>query len=423
MGVMRRREFLRRGALAAGAASWQARGLSAAVDSPRVVVIGAGFAGGACALQLRRVNPSLHITLIDPDLRYVTCPMSSAVLVDLRSMGSITVTRAGMRRAGVHYRGERVTAIDPGKRRVRLSGGGEIGYDRLVVAPGIRLLFGTPEGYDAAAALRMPHAWQAGAQTQLLAAQLHSMSDGGTVAISVPTGLMRCPPGPYERASLIAHWLKQHRPRSKVLLFDANNQFPRQDLFTAAWQELYPGMIEWIPPAEGGAVMRVDVRTSTLYTASGAHRVALANIIPPQAPGQLALDAGLASGHGWCPVKPASFESELMDNVHVIGDACIAGAMPKAASAAHSQAVQCAAAIAAAFEGRAAPVADLDSVCYSLLGRETALAMRGRYELAEGEIRQVKPVATQTPDQAPSAQHLTEAAAWYAQIRAECFAS
>ena len=326
MGVMRRREFLRRGALAAGAASWQARGSCAAVDAPRVVIIGAGFAGGACALQLRRVNPSLHITLIDPDLRYVTCPMSSAVLVDLRSMGSITVTRAGMRRAGVHYRGERVTAIDPGKRRVRLRGGGEIGYDRLVVAPGIRLLFGTPEGYDAAAALRMPHAWQAGAQTQLLAAQLHSMSDGGTVAISVPSGLMRCPPGPYERASLIAHWLKQHRPRSKVLLFDANNQFPRQDLFTAAWQELYPGMIEWIPPAEGGAVMRVDVRTSTLYTASGAHRVALANIIPPQAPGQLALDAGLASGHGWCPVKPASFESELMDNVHVIGDACIAGA-------------------------------------------------------------------------------------------------
>ncbi len=164
---------------------------------------------------------------------------------------------------------------------------------------------------------------------------------------------MRCPPGPYERASLVAEFLAKHKPRSKVLIFDANNRFPRQDAFTTAWKEIYGDRIEWIPVTEGGAVERVDVRTNTLYTASGAHHVAVANVIAPQAPGAFALDAGLASGHGWCPVDPTTFESMNVPRVHVIGDACIADAMPKAASAALSQATQCAAAIVARFANRA----------------------------------------------------------------------
>lgn len=420
---MRRREFLSRAALAAAtAATWRAGASSASSDSPRVVVVGGGFAGGACALRLRSLNPAIHVTLVDPDSRYVTCPMSSAALVDLRSIGSITATREGLKRAGVKYVHDQVSSIDAARRRVRLRSGSELVYERLVIAPGIRFLFGTPDGYDEAAALHMPHAWQAGAQTELLAAQLRTMSDGGTVAISVPTGLMRCPPGPYERASLIAHWLKEHRARSKVLIFDANNHFPRQDIFSANWQELYPGMIEWIPPGEGGVITRVDVKRRTLYSAGGVHRVAVANIIPPQAPGSLASAAGLASGHGWCPIKPASFESELLDNVHVIGDACIAGAMPKSASAAHSQALHCAAAIAAAFDGRATPPFDMDSVCYSMVSPQSALALRGKFELNDGEIRQVA-AATNAPDQAATAEHLREATVWYENIRSECFAS
>ncbi len=418
MGVMRRREFLRAGALAV--ASWRARAAAVAA-APQVLIAGGGFAGACCALQLRKLSPAIHVTLIDPQEHYVTCPMSNEVLVGLRPLRSITASRAGLRRAGVHCVLDRVTAVDAARRHVRLAGGGALGYDRLVIAPGIRFLYGQPEGYTESAALRMPHAWQAGQQTELLAQQLRALSDGATVAISVPAGLMRCPPGPYERASLIAYWLKRHRARCKVLLFDSNNHFPRQDVFSAAWEQLYPRMIEWMAPADGGAVTRVDVPGNTLYSSSGTHRVALANIIPPQAPGTLAQVAGLAAGHGWCPVKPASFESQLADGIYVIGDACIAGAMPKAASAARSQAQHCAVAIAASLEGRPPADPDFDSVCYSLIAPATAFAIQGRFALRDGEIRPSEAADAPAAEQVPGALQASAAAQWYAQIRAACF--
>jgi sulfide dehydrogenase [flavocytochrome c] flavoprotein chain len=416
VGVVRRREFLRDGALAlAGGASVRTRASTAA---PRVLIAGAGFAGACCALELRRLNPAIAVTVIDPVDRYVTCPMSNAVVIGLRSLASLTVSRAGLTGAGVGYIRDRVAGVDAGARRVRLVGGDGLSYDRLVVAPGIRLRYGEPEGYDAAAALRMPHAWEAGPQTQLLARYLAQVPDGGTVAVSVPAGLMRCPPGPYERASLIAAYLKKHHTRCKVLIFDSNNHFPRQDVFTQAWRELYPGMIEWLPPSEGGALTRIDVVQQTLYGSAGAQRVALASIIPPQAPGQLAFDLGLCSGHGWCPVKAATFESQLLENVHVIGDACIAGAMPKAASAAASQARHCAAAICAALAGRQAPAPVLDSVCYSLLSAANALAIHGQFALSGEEIVSIAGVAA-----AGAPAPAREAAHWYEQIRRVCFAA
>jgi sulfide dehydrogenase [flavocytochrome c] flavoprotein chain len=422
VGVMRRRTFLRGAAgVAAGIAStWRRQGLANSAAAPRVVIVGGGFAGGCCALELRRLNPAMDITLIDGVSRYVSCPMSNEVLVGLRSMQSLAITREGLERSGVRFVHARASGIDVRARRVRLQSGGALAYDRLVVAPGIRFLYGRPEGYDETAPLYLPHAWQAGAQTELLAAQLRAMPDGGTVAISVPSGLMRCPPGPYERASLIGGWLKRHRPRSKVLIFDANNHFPRQDIFTAAWQRSYPGVIEWIAPADGGAITRVDAEKRTLYSSSGPHRVAVANVIPPQAPAALAADSGLASGHGWCPVNPATFESQLLEGVHVIGDACIAGAMPKSASAGRSQALQCAAALSALFDGRSIPAAELDSVCYSMLSADSAIAIHGKFAIRDDEIRQ--DAATAGPaEQTPSAERAREALAWYERVRSQCF--
>jgi sulfide dehydrogenase [flavocytochrome c] flavoprotein subunit len=418
---MQRRTFLK---LGSAAVLGVRRTRAAAVGgTARVVVAGGGFGGGACALELRRLSPATAVTLIDPEARYVTCPLSDTVITGLRSIESISTGRMGLTRAGVRVLRASVVALDARRREVRLHEGSTVPYDRLVMAPGIRFLFGTPEGYDAAAALRMPHAWQAGSQTRLLAAQLRAMPDGGTVAISVPVGLMRCPPGPYERASLIAHWLKAHRPRSKVLIFDANNHFPRQDVFTGAWQEQYPGRIEWIPPGDGGALTRIDLDSSTLYSSSGAHRVAVANIIPPQAPARLALDAGLAAGHGWCPTHAQTFESELVPGVHVIGDACIAGAMPKSASAARSQALRCAAVIAAELGQQPAKESELTSVCYSMLAPQSAFAIRARFEIADGDIRQLAADAAQAADLTPSAQHAAEAAAWYDQMRMSCLGS
>jgi len=415
--MMRRRHFLLSGAAAAAAARSWARVASAAA-SAHVVVVGGGFAGGCCALQMRHLSPNIAVTLVDGNFPYVTCPMSDAVLIDLRTLLSITSSRTGLEHAGVRLVRDTVTALDARQRRVRLRSGGVISYDKLVLAPGIRLLFGQPEGYDEPAAQTLPHAWQAGPQTRLLAAQLHAMGDGDTFAISVPPGLMRCPPGPYERASLIAHWLKRHKRRCKVLIFDANNHFPRQDVFTHLWRQHYPGMIEWIPPSDGGAITRVDPATRTLFSSSGAHRVAIANVIPRQAPGELAADAGLASGHGWCPIKPATFESQLVEGIHVIGDACIAGEMPKAASAARSQAQHCAAAIVAQLTEHPTAPSELDSVCYSMVSPEAAVVMPSRFRLTDDEIVQIPADA---PSRGAAVQPVRMADNWYAQMRYDCF--
>ncbi|HEY6452202.1 MAG TPA: FAD-dependent oxidoreductase [Steroidobacteraceae bacterium] len=430
MRTVDRRRCLQWGLAAAGAWVGAGRAAPRGRARARVVIVGGGFAGSSCALRLRGLDAGLDVVLIDPAARYATCPMSNEVIAGLRELASITVAREGLRRAGVRVIGARVTGIDAARRRLQLAegGGGSLSFDRLVVAPGIRFLWDRIEGYDEQAAQRMPHAWQAGPQTALLAGQVRGMEDGGVVAISVPTGPRRCPPGPYERASLIAHFLRRHKPRSKVLILDANNAMPKQAQFAAAWATLYPGMIEWIPMTQQGAVVRVDAATNTLYTAAGAHRVAVANVIPPQAPGELAPAAGLASDHGWCPVDPDTFESTLVRGVHVIGDACIAGAMPKSASAASSQAQQCALAVAAMLSGRQAPAPAFASVCYSLLAPDQALDFPGRFDVADGSIVDAtsKPPGeseTALPREPDAGQTAREAERWYLDIRAGAFAA
>jgi sulfide dehydrogenase [flavocytochrome c] flavoprotein subunit len=363
------------------------------------------------------LSNAIDVTLIDPDDPYVTCPMSNSVLVGLRDRASIRVPRRGLLAAGVTVARDRVTSIDAQTRRVHLAGGTVLAYERLVVAPGIRFLWDRPQGYDAAAARVMPHAWVAGEQTDLLAARLRAMHDGGVVAISVPAGPMRCPPGPFERASLIANYLKQHKPRSKVLIFDSNNHFPKQDAFTEAWRSLYPGMIEWISVVDDGAIVRVEPDKGIVHTAAAAHRVDVANIIPPQAPAMLAVQAGLASDHGWCPIKAQTFESETIADVHVIGDACIADPMPKSASAAHAQAKHCALAIFAALNGGRVEDATFESVCYSMLARGRALSIHGRFELDGGILKQLPTMS----DAASVEQEALNADAWYRGIVSEAF--
>jgi NADPH-dependent 2,4-dienoyl-CoA reductase/sulfur reductase-like enzyme len=385
----------------------------------RVIVVGGGFAGAACALELRARAPALEVLLVDPDDRYVTCPMSNSVIAGLRAMSSITVPRSGLARGGVRVVPDSVVAIDPERKQARLRGGAVLAFDRLVLAAGIRFLWGHPEGYTDSAAERLPHAWQAGKQTQLLAAQLAALRPGGVVAISVPAGPMRCPPGPFERASLMAAYLARRGRRAKVLIFDANNHFPRQDAFSAAWQELYPGTIEWIPMTQGGALVRVDPGQMMLYSSHGAQRADVINIIPPQAPASIAVQAGLASDHGWCPVDPSTFESTLVPGVHVIGDACIADPMPKAASSARAQARQCARALAAAFAGAAPPPPGMESVCYSLLARDRALSIHARFETRDGVIESLPAAAG--PAAVTEQEEARNAASWYRRIVAESF--
>lgn len=391
----------------------------AASGGARVVVAGGGFAGASCALALRHLDPAIDVTLVDAAESYVTGPMSNAVIAGWRSLASISFSRDGLARAGIRFVRARASAIDAERRQLRLEHGDALPYDRLVVAPGIRLLWNTPEGYDEAAAGRMPHAWLPGEQTRLLAAQVRAIDDGGVVAISVPFGLMRCPPGPFERASAIASWLRQNRPRAKVLIFDSNNHFPGQDRFVEAWKALYPGMIEWFGATDGGAVGRVDAKTMTLYTARGEQKVAVASVIPRQAAGRLAFDAGLAHGRGWCEVDPATFASTVLPNVHVIGDACAAGTMPKAGSAARSQALQCAHAIVATLRETAPKPSQLESACYSFLAHDRALSFHGRFAIEDGKIVSAElPLPTRRPSEQEEAQLASQ---WYDDIVRQTF--
>ena len=310
------------------------------------MVVGGGFGGVTCAKYLRRADATLDVTLVEPHRQFVTCPFSNAVLVGLRDLASVTHGYEALRqRHGVRVVHATATALDPTARRVTLDNGSTLAYDRLVLAPGIELQWGAIEGYDAAASEAFPHAWLAGPQTLLLRRQLEAMEDGGLVVISAPDNPYRCPPGPYERASLIAHYLKTHKPRSKLLLLDAKDTFTKQELFRTAWQRLYPGLLEWVPGSQSGRVIRVNTGTGTVHTAFDEYKPAVANIIPPQRAAAIARTAGLDDGKGWCRVQARTFESTVHAGIHLIGDAIIASPMPKSAFSANTQAKVCAAAI------------------------------------------------------------------------------
>jgi sulfide dehydrogenase [flavocytochrome c] flavoprotein subunit len=383
---VKRRGFI---AAAAAAAVLPVQILYGQASAPRVVVIGGGFAGASCARALKRADPRNAVTLVEPNAVFHACPMSNAVIAGLREMEGQRFTYEAVRNEGVTLVPLAATAIDPNARSAVLSDGSRLGYDRLVLAPGIDIRWDALPGYDEAAARQMPHAWQAGEQTLLLRRQLRAMEDGGLVVISAPAGPSRCPPGPYERASLVAHYLKAHKPRSKLIVLDAKDTFPRQRLFLAAWRELYPGLIEWVPLSSGGQVVSVEPSTRTLVTDFERYRAAVANVIAPHKAGRIAAAAGVADRSGWCPINPVTFESRLQPNIHVIGDAAITGAMPKSAFGAHAEARSCATAIAALLAGREPASPSLTNACYSLVAPDYGISVVGAYRPKGGEFEEV----------------------------------
>src|SRR5947209_178364 len=316
------------------------------------------------------------------------------------------------------------SAVDAQARSVTLADGAKLSYDRLVLAPGIDIRWGALPGYDETAAAQMPHAWRAGEQTLLLRRQLEAMDDGWLVVISAPANPFRCPPGPYERASLIAHYLKTKKPKSKLMILDAKDAFSKQRLFQAAWAELYPGLLEWVPLSKGGAVTSVDAASRTLMTDFGRHQAKVANVIPPQKAGRIADGAGVADGTGWCPIDPVTFESKLQPNIHVIGDAAIAGAMPKSAFSANSQAKACAVAVATLLRGEKPAEPKLINTCYSLVAPDYAISIAGVYHPANGLLADVEGAGGTSPVDAPDSFRALEASyadAWFKTITSEVF--
>ena len=390
----------------------------------RVVVVGGGFAGTTCARFIRRIDPRITVTLVEGSPVFVACPLSNAVIAGLRDLQAQQFGLDKVADDGVVLARAPAIGIDAQARFVALTNNARISYDRLVLAPGIDLRWDALPGYSEAASERMPHAWKAGEQTLLLRRQLEAMEDGGTVFISAPANPFRCPPGPYERASLIAYYLKTKKPKSKLILLDAKDAFSKQRLFQNAWKELYPGMLEWVPLSAGGKVTSVDAADMTLVTEFGKHKATVANVIPPQKAGRIAETAGAADRSGWCPVDPVTFESRQQPNIHVIGDAAIMGAMPKSAFAANAQAKVCAAAVAKLLGGSSPDQAKLINTCYSLVAPDYGISIAGVYQAADGQLKEVEGSGGVSPIDAPSTTRALEARladGWFKTITEEVF--
>lgn len=420
-----RREFLRlagaTGAvLALGGLATPARGAKGA----NVVIVGGGFGGATCAKYIRLADAGVNVTLIEPNRQYLTCPFSNLVLGGLRTLDSIAQRYDGLKAHGVNVVHAAVTKIDPGAKTVALKTGKTLRYDRLVLSPGISFKWDAIRGYSERAAEVMPHAWKAGPQTTLLQKKLAAMKDGGVVAIAAPPNPFRCPPGPYERASMIAHYLKQHKPKSKILILDAKDKFSKQGLFQAGWDKLYPGMIEWVA-GPGGTVKAVDTKKMIVEAELDKHKADVANIIPPQAAGEIALATGLADDKGFCPVDPKTFESKIHPGIHVIGDSAIAGALPKSGFAANSEGKLAAAAVVAALRGEAPPDASFVNTCYSLIGPTYGISVAGVYRISEKGIAEVEGSGGVSPKDAPDDFRAAEAryaVGWYKSITADTWA-
>ena len=405
-----------------------AAGLAPAVVSAqgraKVVVIGGGFGGATAARTLKSLQPALDVTLVEPNPVYTSCPFSNAVLANLREIDRQQFGYDGIKSAGVTVAQTSATAVDAEAKSVTLADGNRLSYDRLVMTPGIDFNWGAIAGYDEAAAQKMPHAWKAGDQTVLLRRQLQAMDDGGLVVMSAPANPFRCPPGPYERASLIAYWLKIWKPKSKLLLLDSKDAFSKQRLFQNGWAELYPGMIEWVPLSKGGKVTSVDPATLTLTTEFASHKAAVANVIPPQKAGAIAAQAGVADRTGWCPVEPVAFESTLRPGIHVLGDAAIMGGMPKSAFAANAQAKVCAAALVRLLAGDKPQDPILINTCYSLMAADYGISIAGVYRPDKGQLTDIPGAGGSSPLVAVGGlrgQEALYASSWFRTITAETF--
>ncbi|WP_038965837.1 NAD(P)/FAD-dependent oxidoreductase [Bradyrhizobium diazoefficiens] len=409
--------------ITAAATSYAVPSILRAQSAGRVVVVGGGFGGAACARALKHANAKLQVTLIEPNKVFISCPFSNEVIAGLREIEAQQFGYDKLVAEGITVVAQAATTVDPERRSVTTTDGATLTYDRLVLSPGIDFHVEALPGYDEAASEKMPHAWKAGAQTLLLRRQLEAMEDGGTVAIAIPANPSRCPPAPYERASLIAHYLKTKKPRAKVLILDAKDSFSQQRLFERAWKELYGNMIERIGLSQGGRVTSVDASTKTIVTEFGNYTPDVANVIPPQRAGHLAQIAGAADATGWCPIDPVTFESKLVPNIHVIGDACLGGGIPKSASAASAQGKACAAAIVNLLAGRAPETPRLTGVCYTTVAPGYGFSLAGNYQPRGDIYAEVEGGAT-SPVDAPRelrAREADEAARWFQTITADTF--
>lgn len=382
-----RRTLLKASAASVAAGSMFGFSQAALASGNKVVIVGGGIAGSTAAKSLKRLDPKIDVTVIEANKNYHTCFMSNEVINGDRDVKTIRFDYEGLKKHGIKVEFDHVDAIDTDKKQVKTKGGKTFAYDRCIVAPGVQLNYEAIEGYSQAVSKDIPHAWKAGEQTEILRDQLKAMKDGGTYVLVAPPNPFRCPPGPYERASLVAKYFKENKPKAKVIILDPKGAFSKKGLFEDAWKRHYGygsanAMIEWHGE---DAVVKVDPKTKTVTTAKGKTiKADVLNIIPPQKAGKIAQVAGLANDAGWCPINQKTFESSLKKDVYVVGDASIAGAMPKSGYSANSQGKVCAVAVYASLTGKTMIEPSWVNTCYSIVAKDEAISVAAVYKF-DGE--------------------------------------
>ncbi|QLH73404.1 NAD(P)/FAD-dependent oxidoreductase [Rhodopseudomonas palustris] len=398
-------------------------GVLRAQAKPRVVVIGGGPGGATVAKYVARDSQgAVEVTMIEPLETFVTCFHSNLYLGDMRSFESICHGYK-LGSYGVKHVRQFAAAIDRDKKEVKLADGSAVPYDRLVMAPGIDIKFDSVPGYSEAVAEIMPHGWKPGAQTKLVKKQLDALQDGATIVMVAPPNPYRCPPGPYERVSVMAKVLKaKGHNRSKIIVLDPKDKFSKMALFQEGWQKHYPGMVEWMDPKMHGGIKGVDPQAMTVTTDFETIKADMVNVIPAQMAGKIAREAGLVNETGYCPIDAANMKSAIDPNIYVLGDASIAGAMPKSAFSANSQAKVVANAVRGELTGSRTFPARYANTCWSVVAQDDTVKIGGRYEPKDGKIVEIEGFVSKTGEDAGiRLQTSEENMGWYAGITADIF--
>lgn len=393
---------------------------------PRVVVVGGGPGGATAAKYIARDSKSaIAVTLVEQNETYQSCFHSNLYIGGFKSYDEIVHRYDALASShGITLARSRATQIDRDRKEVLLSDGQRLPYDRLVLSPGIDLKYDSVPGWSQEAEEAMPHGWKPGRQTQLVRQRLDAVPDGGTIVMIAPPNPYRCPPGPYERASMFAHALKAAgKTKAKVIILDPKESFSKQGVFMPDWEKRYGSMIEWLGPKVHAGIESIDPKTGTVVTGFETYKNAdFVNVIPAQMAGAIARDAGLAPAGGYCTIDPATMKSAADPNIFVLGDACIAGDMPKSAFSANNQAKVAAMIVRNELAGGPSFPARYFNTCWSLVDSDDAIKVGGRYEPRDGRIAAVETFISQ-PGESDEVRRQTQAEnlAWYEAICADMF--